>query len=94
MGTFHDDLGPLHGITVVVDTNGPRVVVGRCHEARDDSVILVGAAVHEEGEGGLTKAEYVAKIARLGFFEKHPRLAVPRADVTSIQPLGEIADGM
>ena len=30
MGTFHDDRGPLHGITVVVDTKGPQVYVGRC----------------------------------------------------------------
>ena len=30
MGTFHDGLGELHGLTVVVDTRGPQIAIGRC----------------------------------------------------------------
>ena len=30
MGTFHQGKGDLHGITVVVDTTGRCVFVGRC----------------------------------------------------------------
>ena len=33
MGTFHNDKSELHGITVVVDTKGPKVFVGRCDDA-------------------------------------------------------------
>jgi len=94
MGTFHDDLGPLHGMTVVVDTTGPRIVVGRCHEATEESVILVGAAVHEEGQDGLTKADYVEKVARLGYWEKHARFTLPRHEVVSVRTLGEVAAEM
>ena len=39
MGTFHDDMGELHGITVVVDTNGSMVYIGRCHEMDDERIL-------------------------------------------------------
>jgi len=91
MGTFHDDLGPLHGITVVVDTRGERIVVGRCHEADDERVLLLGADVHVDGEEGLTKDDWIRRVSRLGFWEKHPRLNVPRSEVVSVRPLGEVA---
>ena len=40
MGTFHHDKGELHGITVVVDTSGPRVFIGRCDILADEKIIL------------------------------------------------------
>lgn len=91
MGTFHDDHGPLHGITVVVDTAGPTLYVGRCHEVTDDAVDLRDADVHVEGEGRPTKAEYLAKAAEVGFWGKHARLLIDRAEVSSITPLGDLA---
>lgn len=90
MGTFHDDLGPLHGITIVVDTTGPKLVVGRCHEITEEAVHLVGADVFDEEERGLAKAEYLKEVAAVGFWEKHPRLSVDRRQVASIRPLGEV----
>jgi hypothetical protein len=35
MGTFHHGRSELHGITVVVDTHGPKVFVGRCDDLDD-----------------------------------------------------------
>ena len=32
MGTFHQGKSELHGITVVVDTTGPEIFVGRCDD--------------------------------------------------------------
>ena len=90
MGTFHDNLGPLHGITVVVDTNGPRVVVGRCHEITAALVILHDVDVHEDGTNGVSKTEYLQRAARVGTWTKHSHLSVPLAEVTSIQPLGDL----
>ena len=40
MGTFHQDRGELHGITVVVDTRGPRVYVGRCETEDAQEIVL------------------------------------------------------
>ena len=91
MGTFHDDLGPLHGITVVVDTNGPRIVVGRCHEITEEKVILHDVDVHEDGTDGVSKTDYLKRAAKVGTWVKHANLSVSLAEVTSIQPLGDVA---
>ena len=90
MGTFHDNLGPLHGMTVVVDTNGPRVVVGRCHEVTEERVILHDADVHEDGADGLSKAEYLQRAAKVGTWVRHSHLSVPLSEVASIQLLGQL----
>lgn len=90
MGTFHDGLSELHGITVVVDTNGPRLVIGRCHDVTEEKVILHDADVHEDGHGGVTKRQYLERAAKVGPYPNHRTFVVPRADVTSITRLGEI----
>lgn len=92
MGTFHQDMGELHGITVVVDTHGPKVYIGRCHEIVDDGVILLDADEHADGAEGRSKKEYVRRAAEYGVWKKHTRLVVPRSEVASIRRLGEIAD--
>jgi hypothetical protein len=40
MGTFHQNKGELHGITVVVDTTGPEIVVGRCDDMDERGIFL------------------------------------------------------
>ena len=90
MGTFHDGKHELHGITVVVDTTGPEVYVGRCDDMDDRVVILVDADVHRDGEDGKSKDEYLARAAQLGVWKKHDRLVIPRQAVASIRPLGEL----
>lgn len=91
MGTFHHDRGELHGITVVVDTRGSHVFVGRCDTVTDDGVVLLDVDVHDESENGLTKDEYVAKAAKVGTWTKYERVVVPTAEVASIRRLGDLA---
>jgi len=90
MGTLHRDTGELHGITVVVDTLGPEVWVGRCMEITEAGIVLVDADVHRDGEGGRSKQEYLARAAKLGVWKKHARVVVPRGQVASIRRLGEL----
>ncbi len=90
MGTFHQGKGELHGITVVVDTTGPEVFVGRCDDVDDRGVILHDADVHREGEGGRSKDDYLRGAARFGVWKKFDRLLVPRDKVASIRRLGEL----
>ena len=90
MGTFHHDKSELHGITVVVDTRGPKVLVGRCDDMDDEQVILLDVDVHEEGQNGRTKAQYIERAAKFGVWKKHDRVVVPRADVVSVRRLGEV----
>ena len=87
MGTFHDDMGELHGITVVVETTGDRVWVGRCHEENSQHVILLDADHHDDTA---VRAEYLAKTAKFGIWKKHDRITIPREEVTSIRRLAEL----
>src|SRR5437867_3912062 len=90
MGTFHKDKSALHGITVVVDTVGPKVYVGRCDDEDDEQIVLVDADVHEDGQNGRSKAEYVQRAAKFGVWKKFDHIAIPRAEVASVKRLGEI----
>ncbi len=90
MGTFHQNKSELHGITVVVDTDGPEIYVGRCDDMDDERVILLDVDVHSDGDGGRSKAEYVEKAARFGVWKKHDHLVIDRARVTSVRRLGEV----
>jgi hypothetical protein len=90
MGTFHQDKHELHGITVVVDTTGPYVFVGRCDDMDEREIVLHDVATHKDGADGKSKAAYVQDVARFGFWKKHDAVAIPRAEVASIRRLGEI----
>lgn len=90
MGTFHQDKHELHGITVVVDTTGQEVFIGRCDDMDDERVILLDADVHREGEGEQSKEDWVQKASEYGVWAKHRRLVVPRDRVISVRPLGEV----
>jgi hypothetical protein len=90
MGTIHSNTHPLHGITVVVDTQGPRVYVGRCEDVNDDRVLLLDADVHEDGTEGRSKQEYVQQAARFGVWAKLDVVAIPQAEVVSVGRLAEV----
>lgn len=89
MGTFHNDKGELHGITVVVDTTGPRVFVGRCDTVRPDGVVLLDADVHDASEG-VAKEEWLRRAADLGVFPRIRHVLVPAGEVASVRRLGDL----
>jgi iron-sulfur cluster assembly protein len=91
MGTFHTDKSALHGITVVVDTTGPKVYVGRCDDEDSEKVILLDADVHEDGANGRTKQQYIDRAAKFGAWKKLDHVVIPRGEVVSMYRLGEIA---
>ena len=92
MGTFHQDKSALHGITVVVDTTGPKVYVGRCDDEDDQHVILLDADVHEDGQNGRTKSQYVERASKFGVWKKLDHVVIPRGEVASIKRLGEVVE--
>jgi len=91
MGTFHKDRGELHGMTVVVDTPGPMVYVGRCDTVDDTEVVLHDADEHEDGRGGRSKRDYLERAKKLGIWSRHARLRIAMTDVSSIQLLAQLA---
>lgn len=90
MGTFHQDKGELHGITVVVDTVGDEIYVGRCDELTEERILLHDVDVHREGDGGRSKEEYVERAAQLGTWKKFDQLAIPAAAIASVRRLGDL----
>ena len=90
MGTFHNDKGELHGITVVVETSGKRVYVGRCDEETQAGIVLLDADHHDDGADGKSTGDYLKFAARYGIFKKHDRVTVPRAEIRKVTPLGRL----
>lgn len=90
MGTFHDDKHELHGITVVVDTVGDEIFIGRCDDMDDQGVVLVDVDVHTDGDDGRSKEDYVGRAAQFGIWTKYPRVLVPKHQVLSVRRLGDL----
>ena len=90
MGTFHHNKSELHGITVVVDTDGPEIYVGRCDDMDEERVILLDVDVHVDGENGRSKDEYVSRASLYGVFKKFDHLVLDRRKVISVRRLGEL----
>lgn len=86
----HQDRSELHGLTLVVDTDGPEIYIGRCDDVTEIEVILLDVDVHRDGDEGRSKEQYVERSAQLGFWKKHDMLVLPRDRVTSIRKLGDL----
>lgn len=90
MGTFHAGKHELHGITVVVDTTGPEIFIGRCDDMDEREVLLVDVDIHRDGDDGRSKEEYVERAASFGTWKKHDRVRIDRRAVTSVRRLGDL----
>ena len=93
MGTFHEDLGALHGITVVAES-GARVYVGRCHEMTAVRLELLDVDEHAEGQDGRTNQAYLERAAKFGVWKKHDRLILDMAEIEKVAPLGDFYRGL
>ena len=93
MGTFHNNRGDLHGITVAAFA-ADTVYVGRCHEMDDQRLLLLDVDQHTEGHEGRSNLEYLERAAKFGVWKKHDQLVVPMADITELKPLGEFYQGV
>ena len=86
MGKHCDD--PLHGLTVVVETEGTRVVLGRYHSADADAVLVLDAEVREL-DADESREDVLARSAKLGVFKNADHVRVPRGEIRSIRRLIE-----
>lgn len=79
----------LHGMTVVLDTAGPKVYVGRFDQALGDHYVVNDLDIFEDGRDGLNKADYLRQAAAYGVWVKEKQYYVPAAEVVSIRKLIE-----
>ena len=87
---MHEDKGPLHGITVVVDTVGSSTFVGRCFEVTDRGVVLLDADRHDPADEVASRDEYLRKAAQLGHWARIKKIVVPAEDVVAITRLTDL----
>ncbi len=90
MGTFHQDKHQLHGITVVVDTLGDEIYIGRCDDLNEKGVLLLDVDVHRDGDEGRSKEQYVERAAQYGIWKKHDRVAIAGPNIASVRRLGDL----
>jgi hypothetical protein len=81
----HRDRHDLHGLTVVVETDGAEIWVGRCDDIVAEGVRLRDADVHDGGEPA--RAEWLAAARRVGVWPRHRNVLVPAARVTAVRRL-------
>jgi iron-sulfur cluster assembly protein len=93
MGTFHDNLDALHGITVVAFA-GDTIYVGRCHDMDEKHLTLLDVDLHTEGQDGQTNLQYLERAAKFGVWKKHERFQLPLAQVVDLKPLGDYHQGL
>jgi hypothetical protein len=88
---FHPGHSELHGVTVVLETNGSQTYVGRYDSEDERGVHMLDVGVHDATAGGGSKEEYVRQSAKFGIRTDHKHLVVPAAHVARITRLAAMA---
>ena len=88
---FHPGHQDLHGITVVLETRGPRTYVGRFDNQDEQGVHLLNVAVHDATAAGQTQDEFLRRSATFGIRAEHPHVLVPGHEVVRIRRFDEVA---
>ena len=78
---FHPGHAELHGITVVVETLGDALYVGRYHEETPKGLLLHDVAEHRGLEG---RDEFVRKTLKFGVRAQHAHILVPSDTVQRV----------
>ncbi|MGH7509035.1 MAG: hypothetical protein ACREMZ_06155 [Gemmatimonadales bacterium] len=86
---FHPGHAELHGVTVVVETRGPRTYVGRYDSEDAQGVHLLDVGIHE-ASAEVSKEEYLRKSARFGIRSDRKHLVLPADEVVRITRLAEL----
>lgn len=89
---FHPGHSELHGITVVIETAGQTLYIGRYHEETPAGVLLHDVAEYRPTSDGPTAREFVEKTLKYGVRAQREHVVVPPQEVRSITRLLEWAN--
>jgi hypothetical protein len=78
---FHPGHSELHGITVVVETKGDVLYVGRFHEETPGGVLLHDVAEQRDLTG---RADFLRKTLKFGVRAERPHVVVPTEEVRRV----------
>jgi len=87
---FHPGHAELHGVTVVVETRGPRTFVGRYDREDERGVHLMDVGVHDERGATVSKADYLGKTSKFGVRSEHKHVVVPSDEIAKISRLADL----
>jgi hypothetical protein len=87
---FHPGHHELHGITVVLETTGPRTYVGRFDTQDLRGVHLLDVGVHDASAGSLSKKDFLTRTLKFGVRAEQKYVLVPSEEVARITPLAEV----
>jgi hypothetical protein len=88
---FHPGHDQLHGITVVLETTGKLMYVGRFDRQDETGVHLIGVSVFDPAQGTMSRTDFLSRTVKFGVRIDRPHLVVPGSQVSEITPLGDIA---
>lgn len=83
---FHPGHQELHGITVVVETTGGTVHVGR-YDREDERGVHLKGVMSTEPAGAEALEEWLAKVRKFGVRPDAPYLSLPADQVREIRRL-------
>ncbi len=89
---FHPGHQDLHGITVVVETTGPRTYVGRFDSQDQRGVVMHDVGVHDATAGVQSREEFLRRSAKFGIRAEHKHLLVPGDQVVRIIRFTDVAE--
>ena len=94
MRTFpgHAEKHSLHGITVVVETDGPELFVGRCDDIDERGVHLKDADRHHAETSAVPRETFLARARQVGVWPNHRQLTVPAGSVRAVRRLADAAE--
>lgn len=87
---FHPGHEALHGVTVVLETSGGHLYVGRYHDTESGKLRLHDVGMHDAAASGMPNEEYLRRTMKFGVRVEQKFVAVPEAEVTRMTPLGEV----
>jgi len=87
---LHPGHHELHGITVVVETNGPLTYVARFDTADERGVHLLNIAIYDPASAALSLEDFLARTRKFGVKAEHKHLVVPTQTVQRIRKLSDL----
>lgn len=74
---FHPGHDDLHGVTVVVEVNDGRTLVGRWHEKTPRGVLLHDVAIYDPASVTVPKEEWFGKLLKFGIPVAQKHIIIP-----------------
>lgn len=79
---------PLHGLTVVVESNSSRIYIGR-FDVEDERGVLLRDVDVRDLEATESVDDYVGRTIKFGVARNTDQIRVPRSEIASLRRLSE-----